>query len=74
MFRQEQGLHPIRRSPCRCISSAGRFAPSFQLNVIAPIEQHHDWYGRIRPKPNSVDMSADIKLLPEGPCPWEKKG
>ena len=46
----------------------------FSFNVIAPIEQHHDWYGRIRPKPNSVDMSADIRLPPEGPCRWEKKG
>jgi hypothetical protein len=44
----------------------------FSLHVIAPIEQHHDCYGRIRPKPNSVDMSADIKLLPEGPCPAGK--
>src|SRR6266850_860622 len=43
------------------------------FNVIAPIEQHHDWYGRIRPKPNSVDMSADIRLLLEGPCPVEKE-
>jgi len=45
----------------------------FSFNVIAPIERHHDWYGRIRPKPNSVDMSADIKLPPEGPCPVGKE-